>query len=324
MVKSGLAGLLLVSLAACSPTVGTACDDRLATDVVYDSSGSPAYAGQSIFITSCASNGSFCHAESATRRYGAPYGMNFDPTLADGFSNEADGARHLYAAQLNTHHLRDDIYGQVTSGAMPPGAIGRSVQLPAYVHDDAQHTPVPDIRTADGREILRNWLACRSPVIEATMDPTPIPCTADSDCSLTHRCDVAHGECFGVGAIVPVLGGSVMPHWTSIYANIVAQRCTLGPCHSAAGAPGAGNLDLQTGGAAGAYAQLLPSHMSGQPGCNAMRIVAGHPETSLFSQTLTNAQPSGCGAQMPFTMPALPADEIMVIDTWITNGALMD
>src|SRR5579859_6806508 len=101
MIRTGLAGvgllLLLVSAPACSPTVGTACDETRARDVVYDPSGSPAYAGQSIMLTSCASGGAFCHADMAMHRYGAPAGMNFDVTLADSsrFATEADGARHL-------------------------------------------------------------------------------------------------------------------------------------------------------------------------------------------------------------------------------------
>ena len=320
MRLSALAALLLVALAtACSPVVGTACDESRAREVVYDTAGQPAYAGQSLLITTCAGGGSFCHADMPRSRYGAPYGMNFDVTLADNarFATEAQGAMHLYAAQLETHVRRDDIFSQVSSGAMPPGAVGDGVALHAYV--DASGHAVPSIRSGEGRELLRNWLACGSPVVEATMDPMPRPCTTNAQCTITHRCDTAHSECFGVGAVEPVLSGSLTAHWSSIYPGIVQPTCVLGPCHSAAGAPGAGMLDLSS--ASAAYSALV-GHASVLSGCG-MRVMAGNPDRSLLAQKLGGTQPATCGSAMPIGS-MLPANQIALVRTWIMNGALND
>lgn len=313
---------LFVLLVACSPRVGTQCDIDLARTVAYDPGGSPAYIGQSMLITSCASNGAFCHSDNASNRYGAPYGMNFDPVLADSarFASEPLGAAHLYAAQVASHHFRDDIFGQVVSGAMPPGAIGGSVVAQPYrTYVDASDqtgTAVPSLSSAEGRELLRNWLACGSPVIEARTEPMPIDCMHDSDC-VTQRCVAS--VCQAVGATQQ--GRAVTtPHWQSIYDTIVTPTCALGPCHSAASASASGELDLST--PAIAYAALV-GRSATTASCGT-RVVAMHPETSFLVQKLEGTEaPGTCGDPMPIG-GMLPADQITVIRTWITNGAMMD
>jgi hypothetical protein len=145
--------------------VGTACDDTLARTVVFDERGSPAYAGQSIFVSSCAGGGWACHSSQAVHRYSAPAGTDFDLMLASDVRFDG-GAARLYAAQTNTHRLRDNLFSQVVSGQQPPGAIGDRViaRSPVYRSfadgTDTIGTPVPSVRTADGREVLRTWLAC--------------------------------------------------------------------------------------------------------------------------------------------------------------------
>lgn len=323
----GLGGLAVVVAlgSGCSPTVGAACDESLARTIYFDEGGAPAYGGQAILISSCAGGGSFCHAESPRTRYGAPYGMNFDVVLADGaqFPNEAAGARHLYSAQLLTHHLRDDIYGQVSSGAMPPGALAQGTMGSSYTTyastTDTVGTPLPSIRSADGRELLRNWLACGSPVVEATSFPMATPCASNADCPVTHRCDTAHSECFDVGAVVAARAVTTA-NWSSIYSTILGPTCALSVCHGTAGAPASGNLDLSS--AATAYAALVGTAAI-VPACGT-RVVAGDPATSFLVAKLEGTQdPATCGTSMPIGGMLAPA-QIAIIRTWIMNGALND
>lgn len=327
MRLSALGGLAVAVAigSGCAPTVGSECDESLARTIVYDEGGSPAYAGQAMLISSCAGGGSFCHADSPMSRYGAPYGMNFDPVLADSarFANEATGAQHLYAAQLASHHFRNSIYAQVSSGAMPPRGIGDQVMGSAYRQyagpSDSVGTELPSLRSADGREMLRNWLACGSPVVEATTFPIATPCTSDEDCTLTHRCDTAHGECFDVGAVEPARAVTT-PNWSSIYATVIGPTCALSICHGSAGAAVSGNLDLSS--AAIGYTALvgIPASL----GACGTRVVAGDPATSLLVSKLEGTQDiATCGSTMPVG-GMLSATQIATIRTWITNGALND
>lgn len=323
--RRGMLCALLLVVSGCAQSVGESCNEDRARTIVYDEGGSPAYAGQAMLITSCAGGGSFCHADSAMNRYGAPFGMNFDPTLADSarFGDPSIGANHLYQAQLASHHFRDSIYTQVVTGAMPPGTLGTSTSRAPYrvyaSATDTVGTELPSLRSAEGREMLRNWLACGSPVVEATTAPLPVPCSTNRDCALTHRCDTAHNECFGVGAITDARAVT-MPHWSSIYATVLAPSCALSICHGTAGAALSGNLDLST--SATAYAALVgvPASVAS---CGT-RIVAGDPATSEFVAKLEGTQALGtCGDTMPLGGMLSPTT-IGIIRTWITNGALND
>jgi len=314
--------VVLFATSGCGQSVGSDCDEARARTVVYNASGSPAYAGQAMLISSCAGDGAFCHADAALHRYGAPYGMNFDPTLADGarFPDLATGASHLYAAQVASHHFRDDIYSQVVSGLMPPGGLGQTTmgsEYRTFSATDTTGTPLPSLRSAEGREILRNWLACRSPVVEATTPITSPSCQTDADC-LTHHCDDGH-LCVPVGA-VEMGHAPTTPNWSSIYATILVPSCARAGCHDAAGAAFSGHLDLST--SAIGYAALV-----GVAGSNAVcgtRIVARDPTTSYFVAKLEGTQnPTTCGGTMP-TGGMLAPSQIAIIRTWITNGAMMD
>jgi len=322
--SSFLLGALL--LTACSARVGTDCDIDLARTIAYSPGGSPAYAGQSMLLTSCAGEGSFCHSDVATERYGAPFGMNFDPFLADDSRFQGDsaaGARHLYEAQLLSHRFRDDIYAQVVSGAMPPGGVGTATLRAPYRTyadaSDATGAPVPSIRSAEGRELLRNWLACGSPVVEATAYAMEASCTHDVDCTLTHRCDLEHGRCFGVGAVTPAFL-ITSPHWTSIYASLLQPTCAVALCHDAAGAAASGALDLSS--PMRAYAALVAAPSS-VAACGT-RVVAGEPTHSLLMLKLEGTQDAvRCGVAMPIGGLLAP-HQVDVVRTWIMNGAMMD
>ena len=292
--------------AACSPTVGTACDDTLARTVVFDERGSPAYAGQSIFISSCAGGGWACHSSRALHRYSAPAGTDFDLMLADDVRFEGAAAR-LYGAQTNTHRLRDDLFSQVVSGQQPPGAIGDRViaRSPVYRSfadaTDAIGAAVPSVRTGEGREILRNWLACGSPVVQATGVSAPVVCTVDSDCPLTRHCTTDSHQCLEVGSAVAPRVTAASAHWGSLYQTQLAHSCALVGCHDAEDAASSGGLDLST--AAIGYASL------------ASRITPSDADGSRVVQVLTSAS-------MPYHR--IDATGLGLLRDWISAGAAND
>ena len=112
------AAIALAMLAGgCRPSVGTACDQAEARTVVYSASGLPAYAGQSMLINSCAGGGTHCHSASARDRYGAPFGMNFDPLLTDTAGDTRTAEDHLYQAQFLSNWFYADIYAETVGAA---------------------------------------------------------------------------------------------------------------------------------------------------------------------------------------------------------------
>lgn len=313
---------LLGALAGCQATVGDACDEERAR-VVVELGDDRAYAGQALVLQSCASDGSQCHASTAMRRYGAPFGMNFDPVLTRRFDSGGDTAvaqRHLYQAQLNTHLLRDDIFAAVTSGSMPLGATGDGVRpMIGYTYPDGR--ALESIRSAEGRELLRNWLACGSPVIEnVRVDGDPVapslPCQSDADCP-SHRC--AAGTCDGVGLVVVSQAPPIQPTFDDIYDRIISVRCAHSVCHGAVGWPMAAGLDMST--IDNAYMRLV-DHVAENPLCGT-RVVPMHPEQSLMVAKIEGTQDARlCGHRMPSLGVTLTPAEIAAIRQWITDGAM--
>ncbi len=327
-LRAILALASLSSLAACRATVGHACSDadmHNAQTLVYDAQGNPAYAGQAIMVASCAGGGSFCHAANATRRYGAPADLNFDPLLADDSHNaDADtGMAHLYAAQLLIHRDRDDIYATVVDGSMPPGTAGRTTDTGPFMQfpDGAsQGTPIPGLDTVEGVELLRVWLACGSPVIQATSDTPPASCTRDSDCSPLPLCDLATSRCVPVGTVAAPHAVSVAPTWTSIYSTIVRPTCAIEACHGASGAEFSGQLDLSTSSIA--YAALV--NVGAQSSSCGTRIVPGDADSSFFVAKVEATQdPMNCGTEMP-PGAVLPPEQVAAIRAWVAAGAMQD
>jgi hypothetical protein len=320
-------GALLVACHQASVGACSADDMRHAHTVVYDTNGSPAYAGQALLIGSCAGGGAFCHASSAMRRYGAPWDLNFDPVLADDarFGGDfAAGEQHLYAAQRSIREHRDDIYGTVWNGTMPPGQIGSATMTAPYVTyasaTSSHGAPIFDLSTDEGIETLRAWLACGSPVIEATTGRAPMHCAADSDCAPLAACDATSSTCTSIGDVAPRHELMTSPTWSSLYANVIAPSCAQATCHTPAFAQLGGHLDLSS--ASIAYAQLVNQPPTAT-GCGT-RVVPGHPEQSFLMQKLMGAQSTTtCGTTMPVGA-MLPANEIALVGQWITAGAMND
>ncbi|RLB52557.1 MAG: hypothetical protein DRJ42_14495 [Deltaproteobacteria bacterium] len=160
-----LGALLAAELSACAPPDAGQCDEDVGRFVVYtdDDQGLPAYAGQALVNRSCGT-GAFCHSESASDRFGAPHGMDFDLSLA----GDAESTERLRRDQAEVFRLQRHILRAVDAETMPPGAIGAEVESAGPIYRD-----LPDLHTPEGRETLRNWLACGAPVVERTSGDRP-------------------------------------------------------------------------------------------------------------------------------------------------------
>jgi outer membrane protein assembly factor BamB len=110
--------------------------------------------------------------------------------------------------------------------------------------------------------------------------------------------------------------------FSSIYTQIMAQRCAGSVCHS--GTATGGSLSIPAGATASAVRSSLlnrPASGSACASAGLSLVVPGNPDTSLVYRKLIDNPP--CGSRMPATGP-LTAEEIGRIRTWIANGALDD
>lgn len=199
--------MLSSAVAACAPDVGE-CDPDLAKALYYtaEDAAQPAYAGQALVISSCGS-GSFCHAPAAVGedRYGVPAELDFDLTLAE----TLEQTQRLRRDIARVRDLRGSIWQQVHEEWMPPGQAGDDVLALGV-----RFSGLPSIDSAEGKDALRNWLACGAPIVERT---TPRP-----------------DGFVAVGDVVPALaceGAACGGECVSLSSN--AQHC--GACDSACG-----------------------------------------------------------------------------------------
>jgi len=309
----------------CQPELGE-CDQPEALRIAYNAVDSPAgfspdghaaYEGQAIMNTSCGAGG-FCHAADSVpleKRFGVPAGLTFDvlPAQADGTVDEARVAR-LRRARFRVVQEARLILQAIDSGQMPVyGPIDCDPMLEqcvAQVHLEApqyvrlaagEFSPLPGTNQPEGREILRNWLACGAPAVERG---------APRDDGV-------------VSAVVPPLPQDpIEATWESIYENLIRGRgCARSLCHGAD--PDAGFRVL--GGATGAIDTLMDQlrgvEASGTD-CDGMGtlIVPGDPDASLFLQKLRGT--ATCGDPMPSGGVPLRAAELDTVAAWIEAGAM--
>lgn len=298
--------VFVATLVGCTtPTDVGPCDADRARRVVYDDTGAPAYEGQALVISSCGGGG-FCHASSAegVDRRNAPGGVDYDLRLVAG----EDDLTRLEADQLRVVAHRGWIWDQVQAGLMPPGDQGLATleSAPAYSRYDAltdEATPLPGLDTDEGREILRNWLSCRAPVVERS----------------TPRED-------GVTSVGAVVSGRdiepIDPTWPALYARVIEPRCATAGCHDAD--EQAGGLELV--GEADARTALVGSSATERGDCDgaALRVTAGDPDASLLMHKLIGRDATGapvCGDPMPDSGGRAPDVWIDAFRAWIENGA---
>jgi len=225
-----------------------------AFDIVYrETDGLPMYEGQALVQSTCG-DGSFCHAPVAVGadRLGVPAGLNFDVALACTDQTEdpscaqpiesCEGAqtesayctrlRGLHDNQNQVNNWAEGMIQEIRSGTMPPGAAGQRVRNNTpWIRTPDPDRPgrsdeLPSIDSDEGREVVRNWLACQAPVIART----EIPPSAALELQ----------PCQSVDEEICIYGGPgelPAPVWDEIYFGIMFTECLI--CH----APANGNID---------------------------------------------------------------------------------
>jgi len=337
---------------------GHAIDGPAAFDIAYRTTdGLPMYEAQALVQSTCG-DGAFCHAPAATGadRIGAPAQLDFDlalacnegvdaacaspPSCAGGQTDTpyCESLRRLHGNQGKVREWAEGMIQEIRAGAMPPGEAGRRVENPAPWLRKADDTLLPSIHSADGQEIVRNWLACQAPVIARTE-------VAPSDDLQLEPCDSVDEEiCVYSGP----QGALPEPMWSEIYWSIMFTQCVA--CHG----PPNNNLDqnpnnpfgtLIPGGADTTGAAVAALDLSGLDKTNtsdwaadsysAVVDAAAYPggacagfgtlvvpnmsAQSLMIDKMRNSPPD-CGTVMPPT-GSIAEPLIEVVEQWIDSGA---
>lgn len=141
-----------VWLGGCKTDLGE-CDMAMLGGEGMTAPGKP-NTGQVVIEKTCA--GGRCHASTAKGkdRVGVPAGLNFDVLPSD--TSMPELARITKSAKVVKDHA-DDMWEEMQDGEMPPKNQGRTL-------------------SSDDKEVLRNWLACGAPVIDA-----PVAAAAGAD-----------------------------------------------------------------------------------------------------------------------------------------------
>lgn len=303
------------TLAACETGPGDCTDEAGAFEIVYQPDGTPAFAGQAMMIESCGGGG-FCHSQGIARkdRFGAPQGLDFDLTLAS-TTPDAENERlaRLAAHQEIVLNNRDGIWAQVTSGAMPPdGAVGNQILqstdlgFERVAQDGTTFSPLPEVRSDEGREILRNWLACRAPVVERSAPRQDLV-----EVRIGFLVDACARRC-------------VDPTWPDIYAKIIEPSCATAACHDSTNPSANLNLMADDPTSAASVAGVV-ARLSGQGPSGGLCSSSGSWLTpGMASQSLLftkcDANPT-CGSRMPLAGSVLTEGSLCALREWIDCGA---
>jgi hypothetical protein len=145
-----------------------------------------------------------------------------------------------------------------------------------------------------------------------TPQPTqPTPDAATNDAATSDAADAADT------AVTPPPAAT----FTQVYTTVIAQSCS--PCHTTLNGDGIliGHLDMTT--QANAFANLVNVPTAGAS-CAGVgtRIVPGSPITSILFLKVDLTDPPPCGSKMPLGRPPLSQDNVNLIGSWITGGAL--
>lgn len=332
-IRSSITLLAVLTLCACQPDVGE-CDRAAAQEIVYTVDGTPAFAGQALVNQSCGGGG-FCHARDipVESRVGAPIGLEFDLNIASATVElNAVELERLFEDQLTLFRHRHSVLEQVQRGLMPPSGEESDMVLASVLtydrvaDDGTTFAPLPTIDTDEGQEILRNWIACDTPVVERTVEITPgIP--------YPYR-DPVTDEATPIGFTIPTCGRRcVDPTWPDIVEQILLPTCALSRCHDS-DEPVA-MLDLSVADPTDA-AQLASLHerltadtavaqgllCSASDVADTPMFVPEDPDGSLMFLKL--GDPAPCGSPMPEGSPPLNEQRICAIREWIACGACAD
>jgi len=262
----------------------------------------PYYRGQAIAHSSCG-NGGVCHSEKATGalRHGAPHGLDFDVAMAVKEDDYTGKLVHEKGVSTLRNWIEDS-WELIDDGSMPPGQLGAALQAmstwfnltpgsdPMEPFATRSQAIVPALSTAEGKEEMRNWLACGAPVATGVR----------------------------VGQRGP---DAIQPTWDDIHSVVIQEHCTV--CHAGSRDPGA-NGDLILTNACASWKSLFERPASGRGVCatfSGSLIVPNDPDSSLLLEKVENLRPS-CGSVMPFGATELiPQGAITAIREWIEAGA---
>jgi hypothetical protein len=342
-----LAGLTCLSMAAGCDDLGK-CDEAAARTPVLVGS-TVMYAGQAIMVQTCATG---CHASGATgaARVGAPKGLDFDvrPAAATGGLSatgaanvDAAGLATLRARQRKVYDQRYEIWEQVESDYMPPEGTGKAFRelspgTSLTVNEDGtgvctRGEGLASISSGSSQKILKNWLACKAPVIEtqsSELRARTAGTVGDQWPQLSCSPGGGTGGDGGTDAGTDGSAGgdaSTAPTFSDVFA-VLASNCNA--CHSIDGAPGQKGFVLAP--LATAYTTLLGADGTGgkvASGCASTTkpyVTPGKPEESYLLDKIKLTSGAICGNPMAFA-PGLgvsaPADAEL-IRAWIAAGAV--
>lgn len=337
---------------------GRPIDGPAAFDLVYrGTDGLPMYEGQALVQSTCG-NAQFCHSPVATggERFGVPAGLDFDVALACSDETvdstcanlagcevdpQSDYCQRLERLDTNRSRINSwagDMIAEIRNGAMPPGEAGRVVRddTPWFRPDGSQ---LPSIDSSESTDIVRNWLACASPVVVRTEFP-PNP-----ELELTPCSSIEEETCVYSGP----QGDLPDPTWSSIYASLIFNQCLI--CHGPANAnvdqnpdnpngeiPGGASpqglaaLDLSgvdlmdtSNWASDSYPAVfdVPASPAGECEGQGIVVVPNDSAGSLMVQKMRAVQT--CGSPMPVAPgQTIPNAIIDIVSEWIDAGALND
>lgn len=363
-----LTGFCLTSLAGCKRDLGECnldgmtaegrpIDGPAAFDIAYRvSDGLPMYEGQALVQSSCG-DGAFCHAPAAVGadRIGVPAGLNFDVALActdasqdptctqpiqscEGGQTDTPYCNRLKSLADNQNQVRNWAEGmiqEIRQGAMPPAEAGRAVQDGTAWLRKSDGSELPPIESSDGQEIVRNWLACQSPVIARTEIPPSTALELESCDSVDDEICIYNGP----------QGGLPDPRWSDIYWSIMFTECVI--CHGptnenqdqnpnrlgenipgGASALGLAALDLTGQNTADtsnwpdeSHSAVVNALASIQGDCagQGTLVVPFNADGSIMVQKLRGVQT--CGDPMP-PGQAISAALVEIVADWVDIGAL--
>jgi len=297
---------------------GRPIEGPAAFDIAYRlTDGLPMYEGQALVQSTCG-DGSFCHAPGAlgADRIGVPAELNFDVALActdasqdpsctqpiencdGGQTNTAYCQRleRLHNNQNQINHFAEGMIQEMRAGAMPPGEAGRRVRN-LRKSDDSE---LPPIESDEAQEIVRNWLACQSPVIARTEIAGSVEDELES-------CPSVDGEiCIYNGPE----GDLPDPVWREIYWSIMFTRCVV--CHGPLNNNDDQNPDNPLGGVIPGGASPDALAALDLTGSNAMDTTNWPTESWSSVVDALAADPGDCAAQGTLVIPFDSPGSIMV------------
>ncbi len=339
MQRSALATAALLTLltatalsSACND-IGT-CDDPAQGRKTVTSAGQLMFVGQAILNKSCATG---CHSSTAkgAGRQGAPAGLDFDlmpvtnGTLSGtGLTLPPDALKGLRSRQRVVHDQRELIWEQVEKGLMPPtnGFEMLAGIVATMFGTDGKCTAGGQAYTtlSAHKEEFRQWLACDTPIVEATSDMLSYkPLVAGAT-----PAEMAAGAGYysidkvSVGYQYPSCGGGAVTgtSFSDVYNTVLKPACAI--CHL----PGGLNTTVDFATEDAAWTSLMgPGGTGRAQGCASNMspyVTPGDPAKSYLLAKMDSTVPMAqrCVDPMPPPMGATTA-HVALVKAWIMAGA---